>query len=1215
MEENDKRMGKFFIVVPIHQEKEESDLQMKTKRKMTERRVLSFILSMALLISMLPMSGGQVAKAAEGYPVTYEVKTDEDGSEYISIDGLEDNFTDFIVEDTLTFPSEIEGKPVKEISGRLNIEAKNVIFPDTLEIVSVTNRLRVYTNTEKVFFMYMGVMKSDGNLMNFWKDEGVLLKDVYFYPYDLVGEIDDILDLTNTLFWEREGVINSPITLHVASPLIFEKLYASESAKKQIDAGKLIVLQDIEADYDSKMILPSVIEKAEAYTEDMQGDYSKASWAALQTALADAKAVTEETDAGEAKRALDSLQAALAAMAYVGNLNAAIASAEGLVGAEYTDSTWSTVASALEAAQNVGDNITTEEAAILAKALEDAIAALVKKSAGSLHILCKDVVTPATPAPYVYQTTNGSAEVTYEYFTDPTCENPVNAEDPSQPPTKPGKYYVRGTIAATENRLSATAKSSFTIHARSGEGYSLSDDGVLTITDTVALESDEGNPPWYGVNPEVVSVELASGVEPTKIGANRFKGCEKLTAFTVPDTVTSLGDSCFYGCYKLEEITIPNSVISIGERCFLRTRALTEITLPNTLTSLGDSCFYQDYKYTDQGLTKITIPDSVTAIGESCFSGNGKLREVTLPTGLKSIGDTAFQACESLDTLKIPDSLETLGAGAFYGSGIRQLVIPESVTAIGGDTRYGLFGGCTRLSCVVFKGTEYTVDSLGGIYNMFLGVPEGAAVLCDGSTYETLNSYSASLDSDHKWPEGILRKPQEYATEQQAAFQEEKQAVSSLVETDYTTETWSALQAALAHADELSGADGTDFDKAIGQMEARNSLAEGVMLCLQETMAQVKELLAEENTEKDYDTDDDNWWNLQDALEDAGKMEEEGTADAAEIIAGIQAVRSGFAGLTLKSTVDAKKALDEVVAAAGTLVETDYTPDSWKLLQDALAGAKKASGKISQIEDAQKKVEDAVAALGKMPTDEAKAALETAIASVTKDLKESDYTPDSWKVLQDALAEAEVLKETGTISQIQAAQKKVQDAVAALVKTGTEPSEKPSTKPSADPGTKPSSNPGTEPSTSPSMGPGTNPSVQPSSNPGTEPGTNPGVKPSSAPSMKPSTAPGTKSDTGSQAPKVKKVTVKKVKSAKKKTMQVQWKKSSGITGYQVQIALNKKFKKGKKTYTVKKAATTKTTIKKLKSKKKYFVRVRAYKTLDGKKYYGSWSKVKSVKVK
>ena len=45
-----------------------------------------------------------------------------------------------------------------------------------------------------------------------------------------------------------------------------------------------------------------------------------------------------------------------------------------------------------------------------------------------------------------------------------------------------------------------------------------------------------------------------------------------------------------------------------------------------------------------------------------------------------------------------------------------------------------------------------------------------------------------------------------------------------------------------------------------------------------------------------------------------------------------------------------------------------------------------------------------------------------------------------------------------------------------------------------------------------------------------------------------------------------------------------------------------------------KTNTPKYTIKKLK-KKKYYVQVRAYRTVNGKKIYGDWSKVKSVKVK
>ena len=96
--------------------------------------------------------------------------------------------------------------------------------------------------------------------------------------------------------------------------------------------------------------------------------------------------------------------------------------------------------------------------------------------------------------------------------------------------------------------------------------------------------------------------------------------------------------------------------------------------------------------------------------------------------------------------------------------------------------------------------------------------------------------------------------------------------------------------------------------------------------------------------------------------------------------------------------------------------------------------------------------------------------------------------------------------------------------------------------------------------------------------------------------------------------KPKSTNTKKIKAAKK-AISVTWKKVSGVKGYQIQVATDKKFKKNKKTVTIKKQKTTKTTVKKLKAKKKYYVRVRTYKIVNGKKVYSSWSKVKSVKAK
>ena len=94
----------------------------------------------------------------------------------------------------------------------------------------------------------------------------------------------------------------------------------------------------------------------------------------------------------------------------------------------------------------------------------------------------------------------------------------------------------------------------------------------------------------------------------------------------------------------------------------------------------------------------------------------------------------------------------------------------------------------------------------------------------------------------------------------------------------------------------------------------------------------------------------------------------------------------------------------------------------------------------------------------------------------------------------------------------------------------------------------------------------------------------------------------------------KKLKVKILK-AGKKAIYLKWSKASKVCeGYQVEYSTNKKFKNSKKTVKVSKKKTS-VTIKKLKSKKVYYVRVRAYKKVKGKMYCSLWSKTKKIKVK
>lgn len=90
--------------------------------------------------------------------------------------------------------------------------------------------------------------------------------------------------------------------------------------------------------------------------------------------------------------------------------------------------------------------------------------------------------------------------------------------------------------------------------------------------------------------------------------------------------------------------------------------------------------------------------------------------------------------------------------------------------------------------------------------------------------------------------------------------------------------------------------------------------------------------------------------------------------------------------------------------------------------------------------------------------------------------------------------------------------------------------------------------------------------------------------------------------------------ISSVKNKSGKKMSVSWKKVSGITGYQIQYSTSSKFKSAK-TVTVSSYKTTSKTFSKLKKKKKYYVRIRTYRRINGKSYYSNWSSGKSVTIK
>ena len=91
--------------------------------------------------------------------------------------------------------------------------------------------------------------------------------------------------------------------------------------------------------------------------------------------------------------------------------------------------------------------------------------------------------------------------------------------------------------------------------------------------------------------------------------------------------------------------------------------------------------------------------------------------------------------------------------------------------------------------------------------------------------------------------------------------------------------------------------------------------------------------------------------------------------------------------------------------------------------------------------------------------------------------------------------------------------------------------------------------------------------------------------------------------------------ISSLKSTTAKKMTATWAKNTKATGYQIQYSTSSSFASGNKTVTVSSASTLTKTISSLTSGKKYYVRMRTYKTVSGTKYYSAWSATKNVAVK
>lgn len=241
--------------------------------------------------------------------------------------------------------------------------------------------------------------------------------------------------------------------------------------------------------------------------------------------------------------------------------------------------------------------------------------------------------------------------------------------------------------------------------------YSINSDGAtVTVTGHVDGTSATGEL----VIPE--SVELYGTTYPvTVIGYEAFYNCSGLTgSLVIPNSVTTIGQRAFCYCTGINgTMTLGDAVRDIGYAAFYYCNFTGTLTVPESVTSIDGNAFYHCYGFTslnynaincsyvnsswlnNTSLTTVTIGENVQVIPENFLYNRTTIAgELVIPESVTSIGGYAFYGCTGFGgSLVIPELVTTIGYDAFNGcSGFNgSLTIGNSVTSIGENA----FNGCS----------------------------------------------------------------------------------------------------------------------------------------------------------------------------------------------------------------------------------------------------------------------------------------------------------------------------------------------------------------------------------------------------------------------------------------------------------------------------------------------------------------------------------------
>ena len=243
---------------------------------------------------------------------------------------------------------------------------------------------------------------------------------------------------------------------------------------------------------------------------------------------------------------------------------------------------------------------------------------------------------------------------------------------------------------------------------------------------------------------ELKDIVIPEGVE--TIGDSAFSGCSNITNVLISSGVKSMGSYAFVDCSNIKNVVVPNSVVTIGKGAFGNCSSLEKITLPfigatqegTTQTHFGyifgaSSNSYND-DYVPLTLKEVIITSACTNISNAAFSHCDNLTKITVEESnlyYQSIDGVLFnkqKTClityptgkSNLSNYTVPNGVISIAPYAFsYCKNLKSVTVPNSVTSIG----FSAFYYCNSLEKITLP---FIGATQGGIANTYLGYIFGA---------------------------------------------------------------------------------------------------------------------------------------------------------------------------------------------------------------------------------------------------------------------------------------------------------------------------------------------------------------------------------------------------------------------------------------------------------------------------------------------------------